>query len=152
MQVQQECDYSGDEDTEGYQSCNVVAPITRHLEQQDLSSLVNVGELAFCEVCTTSKMHELAVPTKTESRASAVRQRVFGAIQGLFELPSVHGAHYVLSFIEDFNRLAVVKYLVKKSDALLKFLEFVAEHCACEMTIEVRIHQMHKGEFVENVK
>ena len=82
----------------------------RYLNQHDLSSLVNVGELEFCEVCTASKMHEVAVPKKTESRASAVRQRVF------------------LSFIDDFSRLVVVKYLVKKSDALLKFQEFVAEH------------------------
>ena len=42
----------------------------------------------------------------------------------------MHGARYALSFIDKFSRLAVVKYLVKKSDALLKFQEFVAEHGA----------------------
>ena len=47
----------------------------RHLNQQDLSLLVNVGELQFCEVCTASKMHEVAVPKKTDTRASAVEQR-----------------------------------------------------------------------------
>ena len=77
-------------------------------------------------MCTASKMHEVAVPKKTESRASAVRQRVFSDIQGPFELRS----YYALSFIDDFSRLVVVKYLVKKSDALLKFQEFVAEHGA----------------------
>ena len=65
-------------------------------------------------------MHEIAVPKKTNSRASAVGQRVFSEIQRPFEVPSMHGA----------SRLAVVKYLVKKSDALLKFQEFVAEHGA----------------------
>ena len=75
-------------------------------------------------------MHEVAVPKKTDSRVSAVGQRVFSDIQGLFEIPSMHGARYALSFIDNFSRLAVVKYLVKKSDALLKFQEFVAEHGA----------------------
>ena len=94
-----------------------------YLNQQDLSSLVNVGELEF-------KMHEKAAPKKTDSRASAVGQRVFNENQGPFEVPSMHGARYALSFIDDFSWLAVVKYLVKKSDALLKFQEFVAEHAA----------------------
>ena len=92
-----------------------------HRNQQDLSSLVNLGELEFCKVCAASKMHEVAVLKKTDSRASAVGQRVFNDIQGPFEAPSMHGARYPLSFIDDFCRLAVVKYLVKKSDALLKF-------------------------------
>ena len=105
-------------------------PRLRHLNHQDLSSLVNVGELEFCEVCTSSKMHKVAVPKKTDSRASAVGQWVFIEVQGPFEVPSIHGARYALSFIDDFSRLAVVKYLVKKNDALLKFLEFVAEHGA----------------------
>ena len=42
----------------------------------------------------------------------------------------MHGGRYALSFIDDFNWLAVVKHLVKKNDALLKFQEFVAEHGA----------------------
>ena len=75
-------------------------------------------------------MHEVAVPKKTDSKALAVGQRVFSDIQGPFEVPSMHGARYALSFIGDFSRLAVVKYLVKKSDALLKFQEFVAAHGA----------------------
>ena len=102
----------------------------RRLGHRRLSSLVNVGELEFCEVCTASKMHEVAVSKKIDNRASAVGQRVFSDIQGPFEVPSMHGARYALSFIDDFSRLAVVKYLVKKSDALLKFQEFVAEHGA----------------------
>ena len=100
-----------------------------HLNQQDLSSLVNVAELEFCEACTACKMHEAAVPKKTDSRASAVGQRVFSDIQGLFEVPSMHGACYALTF-DDLSRLAVVKYLMNNSDALLNIQEFVAEHGA----------------------
>ena len=76
---------------------------------------------------TASKIHEVSMPNKTDSRASALGQRVFSDIQGPFEVLSMHGARYALSFIDDFSRLAVVKYMVKKSDALLKFQEFVAE-------------------------
>ena len=103
-----------------------------HLNQYDLLSLVHVGELEFCEVCTASKMHEVIVPKKTDIRASAVGQRVFSDIQGPFETPSMHGARYTLIFIDDLSRLAVVKYLVKKGNALLKFQKFVAEHGAQE--------------------
>ena len=63
-------------------------------------------------------------------RRLTAEQRVFSDIQGQFEVPSMYGTRYALSFIEDFSRLAVVKYLVKKSDALLKFHKFVAEHAA----------------------
>ena len=87
-----------------------------------------MGKLEFCEVCTAFKMHEVAVLKKTDSRASAVGKQVFSDIQGTFKIPSMHGARYALSFIDEFSRLAVVKYLVKKSDALLKFQEFMAEH------------------------
>ena len=99
-----------------------------HLNKHDLISVVDVGELGFCEVCTASKMHEVAMPKKTENRATAVGQRVFSDIQGPFEVASMHGARYAVSFIDDFSRLAVVKYLVKKSDTLSKFKDFVAEH------------------------
>ena len=78
-----------------------------HLNQKDLSSLVNVGDLEFCEVCTASKMHEVAVPKKTDSRASAVGQRVYSDIQGPIEVTSMHDARYALIFIDDFSRLAV---------------------------------------------
>ena len=92
------------------------------LNQQDLSSIFIVGELEFCELCTASKMHEVALPKKTDSRG----QRVFSDIQGPFDVPRIHGTRYAFSFIDDFSRLAVVKYLVKESDALPKFQELVA--------------------------
>ena len=93
------------------------------LNQLDLSSLVNVGELKFCEVCTTSKMREVAVPKNTDSRASAVGQLCFSDIQGSLELRRMHGKRYTLSFMDDINRLDM-----KKSGVLLKFQEFAAEY------------------------
>ena len=81
-------------------------------------------------MCTVSKMHEIAVPKKTDSRASAVGQRVSSDLQGPFEIASMHEARYALSFIDDFSQLAVVKYLMKKKDALLKNQEIVAENGA----------------------
>ena len=101
-----------------------------HLNQQDLSSLVNVGELEFCKVCTASKLHKVAMLQKTDSRASVVGQRVFSDIQGPFEVPSTHFTRYALSFIDNFGRLAVFKFLAKKRGAHLEFQEFVAEHGA----------------------
>ena len=101
-----------------------------HLNQQDLASLVNVGELEFSKMCTASKMQEVAVPKKTDSRASAVVPRVFSYIQGPFDVASMHGARYALSVIYDSSWLAVIKYLVRKSDALPKFIQIVTEHGA----------------------
>ena len=52
-----------------------------HLNQHDFSSLTSVGELEF-----RKKYTEIAVPKKTDSRASTVGQMVFNDIHGLFEL------------------------------------------------------------------
>ena len=65
-------------------------------------------------MCVQLKMHEVAEPKKTDSRPSAVGQRLSSDIQAQYEVPSMHGARYTMSFIDDFSRLAVVKYLVKR--------------------------------------
>ena len=95
-------------------------------------------------------VHEISAPKKTDSRASAVGQRVFSDIQGPFEVSSMHGARYALSFIDNFSWLAEVKHLVKKSDALLKFQEFVAENGAPKCLRIDNIRQVHLEDFVEN--
>ena len=80
------------------------------------------------------------MPKKKESRELAVGQRVFKDILVPFEKPSMHGALYALSFIDNFSRLAAVKYLVKKSDAILKVQGFVTEHEAPKcLRLEVSI-------------
>ena len=94
---------------------------------------------------TATQMVKVARPKKTDSRALTVGQRVrvFSDIQIPFEILSTPGTRYALSFIDDFSRLAVAKYRVNKSDALVKFHEYVAEHGApmC-LRMEVRICQM----------
>ncbi len=84
-------------------------------------------QLSVCDVCTTSKMHELLVPKWTDNKATAKSGRVFTDIQGPFEKPSLQGARYAISFIDDFSRYAVVKFMVHKSDAPEMFKLFIAE-------------------------
>ena len=55
-----------------------------------------MGNLELCELCTASKMHEIAVPMKTEIAEPAVGQQVFRDIQGSLEVSNMHGARYAI--------------------------------------------------------
>ena len=72
-----------------------------------------------------SKLHERPVPKQTQTRSKHKGERVFSDIQGPFEVPSLHGARYALTFIDDFSRYAVVNFVVRKSDTLECFKEYV---------------------------
>ena len=45
-------------------------------------------------------------------------------------MPSLHGARYALTFIDDFSRYAVVNFVVRKSDTLECFKEYVVRYGA----------------------
>ena len=82
------------------------------LNQQDFSSMVSMGGLEFYKVCTASKINEVAVTKKTDSKAWATGRQIFSDNQGAFEAPSSHSVLDDLDFMDDFNLLVLVKYLV----------------------------------------
>ena len=104
-----------------------------HISFNDVKKVhpdLNRGQSEVCEVCLMSKLHELPVPKQTQTRSKHKGERVFSDIQGPFEVSSLHGARYALTFIDDFSRYAVVNFVVRKSDTLESFKEYVVRYGA----------------------
>ena len=81
-------------------------------------------------MCSMSKLHELPVPRQTQTRAKLKGERVFSDIQGPFEVPSLQRARFALTFIDDYSRYAVVNFVVRKSDTLECFKEYLVRYGA----------------------
>ena len=77
-----------------------------------------------------SKLHELPVPRQTQTRAKLKGERVFSDIQGPFEVPSLQRARFALTFIDDYSRYAMVNFVVRKSDTLECFKEYLVRYGA----------------------
>lgn len=111
-----------------------------HVNVQDLvpilqsSADVSSGSLGgkkiqFCEPCALGKLSRVPVPQQTDTRAATVRERVFSDVAGPFRA-SIGGAKYIVSFIDDFSRYVVFKFMTKKSEVLSCFQEYVSEYGA----------------------
>ena len=106
-----------------------------HVNMKDLETVLrqSFGELkwdfsggGFCETCALGKATKASVPKMTYNRSSAPMERVFSDVCGPFAL-SLGGCRYAITFIDDYSRHAVVKFMAKKSEALFCFKEFVSE-------------------------
>ena len=84
------------------------------------------SDLPFCEPCVLSKLTKATVPKSVESRAGKPLERVFSDVCGPFQA-SLGGCKYVISFIDEFTRFAVLKFMSRKSESLRCFQEYVAE-------------------------
>lgn len=80
--------------------------------------------LKSCETCAKAKIHQVSHPPSTR-RASAVLELIHSDICGPMNLPSLGGARYFITFIDDKTRYCEVKMLKQKSDALQAFKEYV---------------------------
>ena len=81
----------------------------------------------FCETCALSKIHERPVPREAGSKASKKLERVYTDIMGPIEPASINGYRYAITFIDEFTKYAVVKFMKFKSEALEKLKQYVAE-------------------------
>ena len=89
---------------------------------------LNGEQCEVCEVCSMSKLHELPVRKQTQTRAKLKGERVFSDNQGPIEVPSLQGAQYALTFSDDYSRYAVANFVVRKSDTLECFKEYVVRY------------------------
>lgn len=103
-----------------------------HLNFEDLSKLTeSVGiklenkEKVLCISCQEGKQSRKPFPSQG-SRAQAKLEVIHSDICGPMEVPSLGGAHYYVTFIDDFTRKVFVYILNKKSDVFEKFKEFKA--------------------------
>ena len=80
-----------------------------------------------CKTCALGKQSSKPVPKETKNKAQKALELVYSDILGPFEVPSLNGSRYAISFIDEYSKHSVVKFMSKKSQAFEKFKEYVAE-------------------------
>ena len=80
-----------------------------------------------CDECALGKQHAEPIAKVTVSRSTKPLNRVYTDIMGPLEIPSLRGSRYVITFIDDYSRYAVSKFMSTRDQALEKFKEFIAE-------------------------
>ncbi|KAL4380017.1 hypothetical protein GQ457_02G014900 [Hibiscus cannabinus] len=79
-----------------------------------------------CEACIKGKQHRQSFEVGKSWRARRPLEIVHTDIAGPFDIPSLGGNRYYLTFIDDYSRKCWVYVLKEKSEALAKFKEFKA--------------------------
>ncbi|KAG9454135.1 hypothetical protein H6P81_007039 [Aristolochia fimbriata] len=79
-----------------------------------------------CEGCIKGKQHRLSFEAGHSRKARRPLELVHTNIAGPFEVTSLGGNRYYLTFIDDFSRYTWVYFLKEKSEALNKLKEFKA--------------------------
>lgn len=79
-----------------------------------------------CEACVKGKQHRQSFPVGKSWRARRPLEIVHTDIAGPFDIPSLGGNRYYLTFIDDFSRKSWVYIIKEKAEALDKFKEFKA--------------------------
>ena len=81
-----------------------------------------------CETCAMGKQASQPVPKKVVDKAKKALELVYSDILGPFEVASLNGSKYAVTFIDEHTKYAVVKYMRNKSEVIDKFKEYVAEN------------------------
>ena len=81
-----------------------------------------------CETCAMGKQAGQPIPKKVEKKAKEALKLVYSDVLGPFEVTSLNRSKYAVSFIDEYTKYAVVKYMSNKSQVLDKFKEYVAEN------------------------
>ncbi|KAL4378842.1 hypothetical protein GQ457_02G039300 [Hibiscus cannabinus] len=79
-----------------------------------------------CEACIKGKQHRQSFEVGKSWRARRPLEIVHTDIAGPFDIPSLGGNRYYLTFIDDYSRKCWIYVLKEKSEALAKFKEFKA--------------------------
>ena len=77
-----------------------------------------------CNGCILGKGHRTSIPRKSQSRASNVLDLVHTDVLGPFEVSSVGGSKYVITFIDDHSNWVVEYTMRHKSEALDRFKQY----------------------------
>ena len=102
-----------------------------HLNHEDVSATIPGCKRqecnAVCETCVQAKLTRVPVAKVQEGTADKTLHRVVSDVVGPFDTPSLNGHRYAVTFIDEFSRHATVKFMVRKSEVIDKFKEFLAE-------------------------
>ena len=88
-----------------------------HLNKDDVKRTIgcedNLKEV--CETCALGKQSSKPVTKETKNKAQKPLELVYSDILGPFEVPSLSGSRYAISFIDEYSKHSVVKFISKKS-------------------------------------
>ena len=79
----------------------------------------------FCEHCLYGKQNRVKFPSGA-TRAKGILELIHSDVFGPVPVPSLGGAIYYVSFIDDFSRNTSLYFLKKKSEVFSKFKEYKA--------------------------
>ena len=82
-------------------------------------------DFIFCEHCLYGKQNQVKFPSGA-TREKEVLELIQSDLFGPIHVPSLGGAIYYVSFIDDFSRNTRLYFLKKKSDVFSKFKEYKA--------------------------
>ena len=96
----------------------------QQLCKQGILDSTKITEMDLCEVCTLGKSHRLKFASSTYG-SKEILEYVHSDLWGSPNLPiSLSGAHYFISFVDDFSRKVWEYFLKQKSEAFDKFREW----------------------------
>ena len=100
-----------------------------HLNKDDVKRTIGCGDnlKEVCETCALGKQTSKPVPKETQNKSQKPLELVYSDILGPFEVPSLNGSKFAITFIDEHSKYSVVKFMSKKSQAFEKFKEYVAE-------------------------
>ena len=100
-----------------------------HLNKDDVKRTIGCGDnlKEVCETCALGKQTSKPVLKETQNKSQKPLELVYSDILRPFEVPSLNGSKYAITFIDEHSKYSVVKFMSKKSQAFERFKEYVAE-------------------------
>ena len=106
-------------------STGAATGIPKSITKEVLEKLVS--EL-ICKACICGKSHQMPIYAHVHFRSSRCFELIHSDVMGPFRTKSRGGAKYLITFLDDYSRNVWVEFMIKKSEAFIKFKEFVLLH------------------------
>ena len=113
----------------------------------EMMGIETTGQWGACETCFQAKAKRLAVPKKTDERASVKGQRFSVDVGGPMKHSSLGGNSYVVMFVDDCTHFKVVKFVKKKSDTTAALLSLIADYITPQKLSVKCVRTGNGGEF-----
>ena len=105
-----------------------VQTLRKGLSEGVFEGVENVASGSFdCVSCAEGKQHKSSVPKVSSSGADELLGVIHSDVCGPMEVPSLGGARYFVTFIDDKSRFCQVSFLKNKSGVLDAFKRFACE-------------------------
>ena len=100
-----------------------------HFNNEDLQRTLGkkIPQDEFCKVCPLGKLSTSPIAKDRKDKATEPSERVFSDVMGPFQTKSLNGFQYAVTFVCDYSKHCVVKFMKNKSEVLDKFKEYVAD-------------------------